>query len=80
MSTWDEFSDQRRRAIERFVNGDPDPYKLLWSHADDVTIFGGSEERSSRAARFHQQAFGLGGPWFREGACRNRQPRGGLQR
>jgi ketosteroid isomerase-like protein len=41
MSTWDEFSDQRRRAIERFVNGDPDPYKLLWSHADDVTIFGG---------------------------------------
>jgi ketosteroid isomerase-like protein len=40
-SAWDEFSDQRRRAIERFVNGDAGPYKQLWSHAADVTIFGG---------------------------------------
>jgi ketosteroid isomerase-like protein len=41
MSTWDEFSDQLRRAIGRFVNGDAGPYKQLWSHDDDVTIFGG---------------------------------------
>ncbi len=41
MSSWDEFCAQRRRAIERFVNGDAGPYKQLWCHADDVTIFGG---------------------------------------
>ncbi len=41
MSTWDEFCDQRRGAIGQFVNGDAGPYKQLWSHADDVTIFGG---------------------------------------
>ena len=41
MSSWDEFCGQRREAIERFVNGDAGPYKQLWSHADDVTIFGG---------------------------------------
>ncbi len=41
MSSWDEFCVQRRRAIERFVNGDVGPYKQLWCHADDVTIFGG---------------------------------------
>ena len=41
MSSWDEFCDQRRGALERFVNGDAGPYKQLWSHADDVTIFGG---------------------------------------
>ena len=41
MSSWDEFCVQRQRAIERFVNGDAGPYKQLWCHADDVTIFGG---------------------------------------
>jgi ketosteroid isomerase-like protein len=41
MSAWEEFSDQRRGAIERFVNGDAGPYKQLWSLANDVTIFGG---------------------------------------
>ena len=41
MSGWDEFCGQRRGALERFVNGDAGPYKQLWSHADDVTIFGG---------------------------------------
>jgi ketosteroid isomerase-like protein len=41
MFAWDEFCVQRRRAIERFVNGDAGPYKQLWSHAGDVTIFGG---------------------------------------
>jgi ketosteroid isomerase-like protein len=41
MPSWDEFCGQRREAIERFVNGDAGPYKQLWSHTDDVTIFGG---------------------------------------
>jgi ketosteroid isomerase-like protein len=41
MSSWDEFCDQRRGALERFVNGDAGPNKQLWSHADDVMIFGG---------------------------------------
>jgi len=41
MLNWDEFCGQRRSAIERFVSGDVGPYKQLWSHADDVTIFGG---------------------------------------
>ena len=41
MSSWNEFCDHRRGAIERFVNGDAGPYKQLWSHAGDVTIFGG---------------------------------------
>ena len=40
MPGWDEFCDQRRGALERFVNGDAGPCKQLWSHADDVTIFG----------------------------------------
>ncbi len=41
MSSWDEFCGQRRGALERFVTGGSGPYKQLWSHADDVTIFGG---------------------------------------
>ncbi len=41
MSSWDEFCGQRHGTIERFVNGDAGPYKQLWSHTDDVTIFGG---------------------------------------
>ena len=41
MPSWNEFCDQRCRALGRFVNGDAGPYKQLWSHADDVTIFGG---------------------------------------
>jgi hypothetical protein len=41
MSSWDEFCDQRRGALERFVNGDAGRCKQLWSHADDVTVFGG---------------------------------------
>jgi len=46
MLNWDEFCVQRRSAIERFVSGDVGPYKQLWSHADDVTIFGDGEHTS----------------------------------
>ena len=28
-------------ASSTFLTGDPEPFKALWSHADDVTIFGG---------------------------------------
>ena len=41
MSDWDEFTKQLLHALRRFVQGDAEPYKSLWSHADDVTIFGG---------------------------------------
>jgi hypothetical protein len=78
MSSWDEFCGQRRRAIERFVNGDTGPYKQLWSHADDVTISGMGSMRARLGRR--QQASGLGGQSFRGGARRHRQPRGRLER
>lgn len=41
MSDWDEFTGQLLEALRRFVQGDAGPYKSLWSHRDDVTIFGG---------------------------------------
>jgi len=41
MSDWDEFTGQLLDALRRFVQGDAEPYKNLWSHADDATIFGG---------------------------------------
>ena len=41
MSDWDEFTGQLLEALRRFVQGDAEPYKSLWSRADDVTIFGG---------------------------------------
>jgi len=41
MSDWDEFNKQLLEALRRFVQGDAEPVKSLWSHADDVMIFGG---------------------------------------
>ena len=41
MSDWDEFTGQLLDALRRFVQGDAEPYKNLWSHAEDATIFGG---------------------------------------
>ena len=41
MSDWDGFTKQLLDALRRFVQGDAGPYKSLWSHRDDVTIFGG---------------------------------------
>ena len=41
MSDWDEFAKQLLDALRRFAQGDAEPYKSLWSRADDVTIFGG---------------------------------------
>ena len=41
MSDWDEFNEPLLEALRRFVQGDAEPVKSLWSHADDVMIFGG---------------------------------------
>ena len=41
MSDWEDFTAQLLAALRRFVEGDAEPLKRLWSHRDDVTIFGG---------------------------------------
>ena len=41
MADWDEFIAHLLDALRRFVEGDAEPYKSLWSRRDDVTIFGG---------------------------------------
>ena len=41
MADWDEFTARLLSALRRFVEGDAQPYKSLWSHGDDVVIFGG---------------------------------------
>ncbi len=44
MSIPDDFHQtlqQVKTANQHFLAGDPTPYKACWSHADDVTIFGG---------------------------------------
>jgi ketosteroid isomerase-like protein len=36
-----QFVDQVKAATSQYVMGNATPFKELWSHADDVTIFGG---------------------------------------
>jgi ketosteroid isomerase-like protein len=36
-----EMIDQTVAALNRLVSGDPEPYKVLWSHGEDATILGG---------------------------------------
>jgi hypothetical protein len=33
--------EQVQAAIDRFIKGNPEPFRLLWSHQEDVTILGG---------------------------------------
>jgi ketosteroid isomerase-like protein len=33
-----EFLDRYHRSVEAFINGDPEPQKLLWSRADDAVL------------------------------------------
>ena len=33
--------DQVHAAADAFITGNPEPFKALWSHQGDVTIFGG---------------------------------------
>ena len=41
MSHWDDARSRLLESLTAFVAGDPEPYKAGWSHADDVSIFGG---------------------------------------
>jgi hypothetical protein len=44
---WRRFEQQYASAQDAFQRGDAEPIKALWSHADDVTLFGalGGHER-----------------------------------
>jgi ketosteroid isomerase-like protein len=44
---WQEFVQRLAQAQAAYVRADPEPIKLLWSHADDVSLFGayGGHER-----------------------------------
>jgi ketosteroid isomerase-like protein len=37
----DEIEDRTVAALSRLVAGDPEPFKALYSHKPDVTVFGG---------------------------------------
>ncbi len=36
-----ETVEQVQAALSAFIAGNPEPFKVCWSHGDDVTIFGG---------------------------------------
>lgn len=38
MSDLNELRDRYWRSVEAFIQGDPEPEKLLWSRRDDVTL------------------------------------------
>jgi hypothetical protein len=46
-SDWDRFISRCQHALGDLVEGRPEPFKALWSHADDVVIMGafGGHER-----------------------------------
>jgi ketosteroid isomerase-like protein len=39
-SDWDRFISRCHQALGDMVEGRPEPFKALWSHADDVVIMG----------------------------------------
>jgi ketosteroid isomerase-like protein len=39
-SDWDRFVSRCQQALGELVEGRPEPFKALWSHADDVVIMG----------------------------------------
>jgi ketosteroid isomerase-like protein len=39
-SDWEGFRSRCQRALGELVEGRPEPFKALWSHADDVLIMG----------------------------------------
>ena len=39
-SDWDRFVSRCQQALGDLVEGRPEPFKALWSHADDVAIMG----------------------------------------
>ena len=50
-SDWDQFISRCQQALAELVEGRPEPFKALWSHADDVAIMGafGGHERGWQA-------------------------------
>lgn len=46
-ATWQRFVTECQAALDELVEGRPEPFKALWSHADDVVIMGafGGRER-----------------------------------
>lgn len=52
--SWEEARAQCQAALGELVEGRPEPFKALWSHADDVTImgaFGGFDRGWDNVAR-----------------------------
>jgi len=39
-TTWERFVSVCQAALGELVEGRPEPFKALWSHADDVVIMG----------------------------------------
>jgi ketosteroid isomerase-like protein len=37
---WNEFNEAMHRALREQVIGDPEPFKALWSHRDDISLYG----------------------------------------
>jgi ketosteroid isomerase-like protein len=64
-SSWDDFISRCRRAVAELAEGRPEPFKSLWSHADDVVIMGafGGHERGWQevSARLDWAAVGIKG-------------------
>ena len=62
-SDWDRFVSRCQQALGELVEGRPEPFKALWSHADDVVImgaFGGYERGWSKvSARLDWAAKGI---------------------
>jgi hypothetical protein len=63
-STWDQFTARCQDALGALIEGRPEPFKLLWSHEDDVVImgaFGGYERGWEQvSARLDWAAKGIG--------------------
>jgi ketosteroid isomerase-like protein len=45
---WKKFMSEMEALSDVWANGDPEPIKDLWSHADDVTLFGGQGDSGLR--------------------------------
>ena len=60
---WDRFVSVCQQALDDLVEGRPEPFKALWSHADDVVImgaFGGYERGWEQvSARLDWAAVGI---------------------
>jgi ketosteroid isomerase-like protein len=67
--SWNALNQELRAALDAFVAGDADPYKRLWSHRDDVSIFGAfggclrgwnaiAERLDWAASQYHEGVYG----------------------